>query len=266
MVQTQTAKKAGLFKNLYRYREYIMYYAKITLKQKVSGNYLGFLWLLIQPLMFMLIYSFVVTVVFQSGVENFNIFVLIGLNAWTLTQQSIMTAASVMNRHKAIFRQVYFHKFVYPTIFIVSGVYEFLISTCLVLVMIPFSGIPFTWHMLEFFVVLLVQVLFTWGASLIISHIGVYLFDLRNILEFTMRFIFYLSPVMWSYDRLDLGILWFLKLNPAYIVIGGYRNCLMYGRSPDYILLAGLALVSCGLIWAGYRTISRHEDDYSRII
>ncbi|MDR1665193.1 MAG: ABC transporter permease, partial [Clostridiales bacterium] len=201
-------KKKGIIANIQINFDYIVYYSRIMLKQRVAGNYLGFLWLFIQPLMFMLIYSLVVTVIFSNTMKHFNLHVLIGLNTWTLVQRTIMTSATSITRNKAIFEQVYFHKFVYPTVNMMSYVYEFLISISLVFIMMVFSGVPFTWHLIEIIPILFVCMLFSLGCGLVIAHIGVYLFDLANILEFVLNFVFYLSPIMWSYEFIDFRLMW----------------------------------------------------------
>ena len=258
--------KPGIIKNIIHNHEYIMYYSKIMLKQRVAGNKLGFLWLILQPLMFMLIYSFVVMVIFQSNMPNFHIYVLIGLNAWSLIQRTIMISATAIVRNKAIFEQVYFHKFVYPAIYLMSYVYEFLIATTLVFAMMIFAGVPFTWHIIEMIPVLFVTMLFAFGCGLIVAHVGVYLFDLANILEFTLRFIFYFSPIMWSFEALNFPFLWVLSLNPVAAILGGFRNTLLYGQSPHYLQLLLITIFSCLLIQIGYRLISKYEDNYARII
>jgi ABC-type polysaccharide/polyol phosphate export permease len=259
-------KKDGIIRSLIKYHEYILYYAWILLKQRVAGNYLGFLWLLIQPLMFMLIYSFVVIYIFQNTIPNFNIFVLIGLNAWSLISRTIMTSSSAITKNKHIFEQVYFHKFVYPTVHLISFVYEFLIATTLVFVMMGFAGIPFTWHILEIVPVLIVTILFALGCGLIVAHVGVYLFDLPNILEFTLRFLFFATPIMWSFDRLDFQLLWVLRLNPAATLLGAFRDVTMHGTSPPYLQLLIIGVISCVLIKIGYELISKYEDNYARVI
>ena len=259
-------KKQGLLKNVQKNHEYILYYAWIMLKQRVAGNYLGFLWLFIQPLMFMVIYTFVVTVIFQNSIPNFNIFVLIGLNAWSLISRTIMASATAMSQNKAIFEQVYFHKFVYPTIYLVTYAYEFLISTSLVLVMMGVAGVPFTWHLIEIIPVLFVTMLFSLGCGLIVAHVGVYLFDLSNILEFVLRFLFFLSPIMWSFENFDFHLMWLLRLNPAAVLLGAFRSCILHGTSPSYLNLLIIGAISCVLIKIGYELISRYEDDYARIM
>lgn len=259
-------KKDSIIKNLYKYREYINYYSKIQLRTRVSGSYLGLLWLFIDPLMFMLIYTFIVTVIFKNNMKNFNVYAFIGLTAWNMISRSILNSATAIVRNKVIFEQVYFHKFVYPTIMLVTNLYEFFIAFSLVLVLMLFAGIPFTWHIIEMLPITFVMFLFAYGFALIVAHIGVYFFDLRNILDFTLRFIFYLTPIMWSYESLDAELKAVLRLNPAASIIGAYRNVIMYGKSPSYRNLLVVALFSLILIWIGYKLISKHEDEYARMI
>lgn len=259
-------KKKNIFKNLWLNHEYILYYAKIMLKTRVAGSYLGFLWLFIDPLMFMLIYSFVVMVVFKSRIDHFNVYVLIGVTAWNLFSRTVMNASTSIVRNKAIFEQVYFHKFVYPTILLVSYIYEFLIAMSLILIMLFVEGIPITWHILEFIPVLFTLAVFSYGCGLITAHIGVYLFDLRNILDFTLKFVFYLTPIMWSFETFDSPLVWILKLNPIQVILGSFRSCILYGKSPVYVYLLAIILFSGVLIYIGYNLISKKEDEYARMI
>ena len=259
-------KKNNILKNLWINHEYILLYSKILLKTRVAGSYLGFLWLYIDPLMFMVIYSFVVTVIFNGNIEHYNVFVLIGITSWNLFSRSLLMATTSIVRNKAIFQQVYFHKFVYPTIYLLSYTYEFLIAMSLIIVMMFVENIPITWHIIEIIPVLFTLFLFTYGCSLIISHFGIYLFDLRNILDFTLRFVFYLTPIMWSFDNLNFKFMELLKLNPIQVILGSFRSCILYGTSPVYTYLFIIGLFSCILIKIGYSLISKKEDEYARMI
>ncbi|MFI3210946.1 MAG: ABC transporter permease [Peptostreptococcaceae bacterium] len=258
--------KKNIVSNLKHNWDYISYYANILLKHRVAGSYLGVLWLFINPLMFMMIYSFVVQYIFNNRMENFNVFVFIGLTTWNLISRTIMMGPTTIVRNKSIFEQVYFHKFVYPTIYTLVGLYEFLISNTLILLLMLIANIPFTWHLIEFVPITIVVILFTYGITLIVSHIGVYFFDLSNILDFTLKFIFYLSPIMWSYESVNFKYSYLLQLNPISIIVQSYRDILFYEQSPDYIYLLILLIISIILIKIGYKLISKYEDEYGRVI
>lgn len=262
-------KKQGIIANLKKNKDYIIYYSDILFKSRVAETKLGYLWLLLDPLAFMLVYSFVVTIVFQNKMHNFHVFVFIGLTSWKYFSGTVLSGPSAIVKNKVIFEQVYFHKFVYPTINLLVDLYEYLIASSLILVLMFFAHIPFTWHILEFIPISFVLCLFTYGLTLIASHIGVYFFDLRNVLEIVMRFMFYMSPIMWTYDMMGkqhAAFVFYLKLNPMSIIISNLRNVLFYGISPNYLELGVLAVISCLLIAWGYSMISSHEDEYGRVL
>ena len=72
------------FHNLYRYKDYAVYSAVASLKAEVNGSFLNWLWWILDPLLLMLVYSFVALIVFGKGEPFFPIFVFIGLNAKTI--------------------------------------------------------------------------------------------------------------------------------------------------------------------------------------
>lgn len=262
-------KKKSIITNLKKNKDYIIYYSKILFKSRVAETKLGILWLLLDPLAFMMVYSFVVQTVFANTMPNFNIYVFIGLTAWKFFSGTVLMGPSAISKNKVIFEQVYFHKFVYPSIYIMENLYEYLIASSLIVVLLLFARVPFSWHIIEFIPVLIVLMMFTYGLTLIASHIGVYFFDLRNVLDIIMRFMFYMSPIMWSYTNIQKShpeyVFW-LKLNPMSIVIQNLRNVFLERISPDYQNLAILAVISLLLIAWGYRMISKHEDEYGRVL
>ncbi len=71
---------------------------------------------------------------------------------------------------------------------------------------------------------------------------------------------------MWSFDNVSFSFAWILKLNPMQIIIGSFRSCLLYGKSPVYLYLLGISSLSCIMIQIGYRLISVKEDEYARMI
>ena len=67
-------------KDLKKYKNYMLYATWAELKTEVINSYLGFLWMILEPLAFMLIYTFIAKVVFTSSVQYFSVFVFIGLS------------------------------------------------------------------------------------------------------------------------------------------------------------------------------------------
>ena len=62
---------------------YTVFSTKAELKSEVAGSFLSWLWWILDPLLYMLVYSFIAIVVFKSGEPYFPVFVFIGMNCWT---------------------------------------------------------------------------------------------------------------------------------------------------------------------------------------
>ena len=254
-------------KEVKKYLDYIDYYAKCIMRQRVAGSLLGSLWLFLDPLMFMLIYTFIVKYIFQNNTPNFHIIVFIGLNAWKLFNSTIMLSATSIIRHKAIINQINFPKYIYPLVYALVNLYEYIIASSLVFVLIYFSKIPFTFHIFEMIPITIVLFIFSISLSLLVAHLGVYFLDLRNILDFSLRFLFYLSPIMWSFSSMSDGILKnILLLNPIALILESYRNVLLNNQSANYLGLMIILLISLFIMAIGFKTIEKYEKNYGKVI
>ena len=90
-----------------------MFYATwAELKTEVINSYLGFLWMILEPLAFMLIYTFIAIVVFNSKIEYFPVFVFIGLTTWNFFQGTVTSAVSLVRSNRDTVIKVYVPKFI----------------------------------------------------------------------------------------------------------------------------------------------------------
>ena len=90
-----------------KYRRYILYATKAELNAEVANSYLGALWWVLDPLFFMLIYTFISVVVFKSSEQYFPVFVFIGLTIWNFFNKVLTTAPRLVQSNKDIVTKVY---------------------------------------------------------------------------------------------------------------------------------------------------------------
>ena len=94
-----------------RYNPYAMYAAKAELKSSVADSYLNWLWWILDPILFMLIYSFVVQIVFRSREDHFAVFVFIGLTAWDFFNRTITNSVKLVKSNKSTVTKIYIPKY-----------------------------------------------------------------------------------------------------------------------------------------------------------
>ena len=72
-----------------KYYKYIIYATRSNLKTEVANSYLNWLWWILDPLCFMLVYTFIVEIVFKTKEVCFPVFVLIGLTVWNFFNMNV---------------------------------------------------------------------------------------------------------------------------------------------------------------------------------
>lgn len=251
------------FKN---YKDYVIYTVKSELKVQVSGTFLGYFWWILDPLMYMLVYMLVVMIIFDRGGPDFPIYVFSALVPWKWTVSSINDSTSSIKGKANILHQVYIPKFLLPLIKCLINTSKFFFGVLVLMVMIPFFNIDYSLINLTFFVVFAVHFLFILGLSLNLAHIGVYFKDINNILSFSIRLWFYLSPALYQIADIPERVRFLWWFNPMTTFYASYRNLFMYGEHPEYLFLGIWTLVSLGLIYVGLRHLYKHDKIYTKVI
>lgn len=254
--------------NVKKYYSYAVYSAKSELKSEVAGSYLNWLWWILDPLAFMMIYTFIVTIVFRSNEQYFPVFVLIGLTTWNFFNSLITSSVKIVNNNRNIVSKIYLPKY----ILIISKSFVLLfkmsISFALIILMMVVMQIPFSWTILQFLPILIVLYVITFGISSILLHFGIFVEDLANLMNIVLKLMFYLSGIFYSIGtRLPVPYnSYFLNGNPAALVIDSFRKILINGSNPDYLWLFVWLIIGLLLTMIGINIIHKHENSYAKVI
>ena len=102
-------KKLAL--HIKRYNPYSLYAAKSELKGEVGSSYLTWLWWILDPVLFMLVYVFITVVVFRSQGEYLPVVVIIGLTVWNFFNKTVMISVKIVNTFRGIVSKIYIPKY-----------------------------------------------------------------------------------------------------------------------------------------------------------
>lgn len=254
-----------------KFKSYTLYAAKSGMKAEVAGSFLSWMWWILDPLLYMLVYSFVAVYVFGSREPYFPVFVFIGLNTWTFFSKTVKAGVKLVQEKKSVVTKVYIPKFVFifekETIF---GIKMFVSCALTVLFMI-FYQVPITWKALWVIPLWLLLFMITFACTTIITHFGVFVEDLMNVLTVALQLGFYISGIFYSIETRILpkneliGKL-LIHCNPIALIMTDMRKVLLYDGEPHYISLAIWAVISIIISAIGVRTIYKHENTYVKVI
>lgn len=256
-----------LFLDVKKYSLYSVISAKAKMKAEVANSYLNWLWWILDPLCFMLIYTIIFGYVFNSKEPYFPVFIFIGISMWDFMNKTLIASVKIVNLNKAIVTRVYLPKYVLILTKIWVNGFKMLISFGVVAVLMLFFRIPLSWNMLFFVPIVLTLGLFTFGCACFLMHYGVYVEDLSNVLNVVLRFMFYATGIFYNVSTRipNYGEL-LSKINPMAFLISAMRQGLLYGQTPDLGILAGWLVFSVLLALAGIRKIYKEENSYAKAI
>lgn len=227
-----------LLKDLYEYRELL----KTNIKKDVGGKYkhsfLGVLWSFINPLLQIAVYALVFQVILKSNIENYTVYLCCGLIPWQYFYSVVLRGASVMIDNANIIKKVYFPREILPISLVTSEGINFLIATIIILGFVIFGGIGLSFHVIWYFVILIIQYILSIGIALLVSSLTVYFRDLFHLLGVFMQLLFYATPIVYSMEAVPEKMRWLLKLNPMSYLIESYRSIFYHKTTPDFQNLA----------------------------
>ena len=256
------------WKDLKEHYRYAVYAAKSELKSEVANSYLNWIWWVLEPFCFMLIYSFVFGSVFNAREDFFSLFIFIGITAWDFFNRNINQSVKILRANKSIVTKVYLPKFILLISKMFFNGYKMMFSTVIIAVMMLYFHVPLTYNVVFIIPVFIVQVTVTFAFMTHLMHHGVFIQDLSNVTQIVLRMVFYLTGIFYNIERRLppnlTGIL--MKCNPMALILSSYRKCLIYGQTPDFKWL--LIWFILGLIIAalGIRKVYKNENSYVKVI
>ena len=160
--------------DLKKYWKYAIYSSKAQLKSEIANSYLNWLWWILDPLCFMLIYVFMFGYVFKSKLQYFAIFIFIGITLWDFFNKSLLQSVKLIKSNKPIVSKVYIPKFI--LIFVKMGVngFKMCISLLIVVAMMIVWRVPVTWNVLYFIPIMMTLVVIVFGFACFLLHYGVF--------------------------------------------------------------------------------------------
>lgn len=243
----------SIFRELYDYREMIYMLVRREIRGRYKGSVLGFFWTFLNPLLQFVVYAVVFSVLLRSDIEKFYAYLFIAFIPWFFNSTTILQGATCIHAQSSMVQKIYFPRMVLPIATVLTGFVNMLLSEIVVFVVLCFSGLVPTYHVIALPVVMLTQLMLVMGIVLITSALTVYFRDLAHILDIIIMVWFYITPIVYPIDILPESLRAVIHFNPMTGVIHCYRQILYYRCWPDFSTMmiaavTGLLSIGIGLV------------------
>jgi lipopolysaccharide transport system permease protein len=262
------------FREIWSRRRLIGYIVRADMKKKGADTVLGNLWWVIDPLLQMLVYVVLVTVIRGGATTpDYPLFIFSAILPWKWFSSSVGDGVTSVTGQEALIKQVQFPKIILPFAAVLAGIVSFafgLIPLAAILVLLYPDRISATLLLIP--VVAAVQFVFTMGMAVLVSAANVFFRDVGNVARHLLRLWFYLSPALYSASELEsllkrqgpISII--LNLNPFTALFESYRNVIYYGTLPEWIGLFRVLGVSVVLVLLAVLLFKRVEPAFAKVL
>ena len=247
----------AFIRKLFESRYMIRMMAVRALKQQYVGSLFGFFWAVLNPLFQLTIYGIVFGLFFKSkpdasyGTDSYFLFLLTGLIPWQFFAQTVTESTSaVVASSNLIKKSVAFPSEILPIITLFSNLISHMVGVVLLLVIQTILTGRLSIYSPAIFIYLFFISLFTVGAGWIFSSINVYFRDIHQVVGVIMMGLFFFIPIVYPPSLIPPRMLPFMKINPMYHMVEGYRYALLADRFlplGDILNLAGTCVVTFAL-------------------
>ena len=260
-------------------RRLVRYLVQAEVKKRGANTILGNVWWVLDPLLLMLVYVVLVTIIARRPVDDYPLFIFAAILPWKWFTAAVVDATKSIVDQQRLIKQIAFPKIVLPVAATTAGVIGFAFG------LIPLAGImAFYLDRLSPLILLVpviaaVQYVFTIGVAVLVAAGNVFVRDLGNVMRHLLRLWFYLSPALYSLAMLDNVELFrenpalkaIIAANPFAVLFEAYRS-VIYGTPegppvmPDWGALAILLVFSLASGAVATVVFKRLEPTFAKVL
>lgn len=264
----------ALVKSGWSQRELLYQMTKRDVLGRYRGSALGVVWSFAHPVLMLIVYTFVFSVVFTarwpgSSTDsrlNFAIILFAGMIVFGIFSECVQRAPGIIVNQPNFVKKVVFPLEIMAWTSLGAALFHAGISLCVLIVLILFvkGGVPWTAIFLP--AVLMPLLCLTLGLTWFFSALGVYARDVNQILGVAVTAIMFLSPLFYPSSALPAELRWLTDWNPIAFSIEQTRDVLIFGNVPDWRSLAKFTVAAALTMWLGFAWFQKTRRGFADVL
>ena len=268
----QPTSLVALTKSLWRNRQLIMQMTKREVVGRYKGSVMGLGWSFFNPLLMLVVYTFVFSVIFKlrwGGDDSKTLFasvLFVGMIVFSLFSEVLNRAPTLIVSNVNYVKKVVFPIEILPIIAMGAALFHCLISFgVLLLALVVFNGY-LHWTTLLTPLVFLPIIILTLGLAWMLASLGVFLRDVGQTIGITTTVLMFLSPMFYPVTAVPERFLPFIMANPLTFIIEQAREVIIWGRLPDWVGLGLYTLLATLIAWSGYAWFQKTRKGFADVL
>lgn len=253
-------------KEIFRFKEMIKSWTRKELRTRYKGSFFGFLWTFINPLLQLVVYSFIFPLILGQSQESYAMFMFVALIPWNFFTSSIQGTCGLIVWNSSLVTKVYFPREILPISYALSGTMNMIFSYAIVFPMLLLFGVPITWNVLWLPVLIVTQTIFCMGMALLFSSVNVFFRDLEYLISVVIMALYFLTPIMYDIANMPERIRPILRVNPMNSFVELYRDITFYGIGLNISLYFFTLCYSIVIFIIGYLVFGKLQRKFTEVL
>lgn len=232
------------------------------LKARYKNTVFGFLWILINPLLQMLVIGFVFRFFIKDPIDNYYLYLFSGLLVWNFFSLSLTKATSSIVIERALIKKAKFPHSVIPLSIIFSNGLNMTIAFLLLIVPTIVSGVFTLSRIPLFFLGAFLLLLFTSGLSLLTSSLNVRFRDVNYLTQAILIVWFYATPIVYSISVVPDNLIWLWRINPMTAIVQLFQSVFASAPYPGIDILLNNSIINLVVFTLGTITFQRESKSF----
>ncbi|MGO8880153.1 MAG: ABC transporter permease [Desulfomonilaceae bacterium] len=261
-------------RNLYRHRSLIKQFAWRDFVSRYKGSFLGVFWSFITPLMMLVVYAFVFSVIFKSKWQthtdqsqvDFALTLFCGLTVFNIFAEAVNRAPTLILSYPNYVKKVVFPLEILPVAALATSLLNAGVSLIILLPAQLIFNHTISKTILFFPLILAPLCAMILGVSWFLASLGVFIRDIGQPVGVLVTILLFVSGVFFPPTAVPKGFEFLIKLNPLAGILEESRGALMWGLFPDWEWLFVTIIGSIILMMLGYAWFMRTKKAFADVI
>jgi lipopolysaccharide transport system permease protein len=264
----------AMARNLWHHRDLIRQFTRREIEGRYRGSFLGLFWSFVNPLVLLLIYTFVFGVVFAArwpnaktdNLSEFAITLFCGITAYNIFSESVGKAAHLVVGVPNYVKKVVFPLEVLPVSTLGAALFHSGISLIILLIARQVIAGSIPWTLVFLPLVILPLLLLCLGLSWFLASLGVFVRDINYTVALVIQVLFFLTPIFYAVENIPEPYRTIIGFNPLTPIVENVRRVVLWGLPPQWAELLLWIAVTGALMVLGYAWFMKTKKAFADVI
>ncbi|QWU99353.1 ABC transporter permease [Francisella salimarina] len=241
---------------------------------RFKGSFLGCVWLLLNPLIMLTIYTFVFSIVFKARFNDdshlsnlsFATNLFVGLIIHSLISEVLSGAPKIILSNANYVKKVIFPLEILSIISLRVSLFNAFVSICALLIVFFLLNGYINWTVIFIPLVIIPFLPLILGLAWIIASLGVYMRDIDQFIGIILTVLLFLCPIFYPLSSLPMNLQGVVTLNPLTLIVEQLRDVVIYGHLPDLLSLSKYLVISSAICWLGFIWFQKTRKGFADVL